>query len=82
MPHLDQSRDKTEYVAHAILEHLGDEQSARFYHLIAGKVPEQVIRQALAEINVDGAREPAKLFTHKMKLYAIGRMKNAITCDG
>lgn len=82
LPHLDQSRDKTEYVSHAILEHLGDEQSTCFYQLIAAKVPEPVIHQALSEIKADGAREPAKLFTHKMKLYAIGRMKNAIAYEG
>jgi hypothetical protein len=82
LPTLDQSRDKTQYVAHTILQQLGDEQSTRFYQLIAAKVPEEVIHQALSEIKVDGAREPAKLFTYKMKLYALSRLKHAIVYDG
>ncbi|MCC6457925.1 MAG: replication protein [Caldilineaceae bacterium] len=82
LPNLGQSRDKTLYVAHAILEQLGDQQSAQFYQLIAAKVPEHVIYQALSQIKVDGAREPAKLFTHKMKLYAFSRVKNEIVHKG
>jgi hypothetical protein len=82
LPNLNQSRDKTQYVAHTILEQLGDEQSTRFYQLIAAKIPEVAIHQALSEIKVDGAREPAKLFTYKMKLYALSRLKNAIVYDG
>lgn len=78
LPTLSQLRDKTECVARSLLKQLDDPQSERFYHLVAGKVPEHVIHQALSEIKVDGAREPAKLFTHKMKLYALSRLKKTI----
>ena len=75
---LDQPQAKTEFVAHFILQQLGDHQSERFYKLVAAKIPESVIRQALAEIKVDGARHPARLFTHKMKLYALNRFKRTL----
>lgn len=71
LPNLDQPQDKTEYVAQFILDELGDSHSARFYRLVAAKVPEAEIRRALAEIRQDGAREPAKLFTYKMQRYAL-----------
>lgn len=80
LPNLKQSKFKTEYIAkQVILKQLGDKQSERFYHLIAAKTPQPVIRQALAEIKVDGARHPPKLFTHKMKLYAVSKLKEKIT---
>ena len=78
LPNLDHSRDKNQYVARFILEQLGDKQSAHFYQLIAAKVPEHVIHQALSEIKVDGAREPAKLFTYKMKVFALSQAKKGI----
>ena len=78
LPNLKQPRDKTEYVAQNLMRHLNDPQSERFYRLIAAKIPEQVIHQALSEIKVDGAREPAKLFTYKMKLYALSRLKKTV----
>jgi hypothetical protein len=81
LPNLDQPPARTAYVAQAMLTQLGDRQSARFYHLIAAKIPERIIRQSLAEIKVDGARHPARLFTYKMKLYALGRLKQTIA-DG
>lgn len=67
--------EKRAHIAQDILDRLGDEHSQRFYALVAAKVPETVIRQALAEIKVDGAREPARLFTYKMKLYALKQGK-------
>lgn len=82
LPNLEQSQDKTQYVARTLVKRLDDEPSARFYQLIAAKVPEQVILQALAEIKVDGAREPAKLFTHKMKVYALHRLKQTVAESG
>jgi hypothetical protein len=69
LPNLDQPAEQTQYVADFILEHLGDKQSARFYKLIAAKIPEHVIREILSAINADGARDPAKLFTYKIKQY-------------
>ena len=67
---LDQPKDKTTYIAQYVLDQLGDLHSKKFYLLVAAKVPEQVIRKALSEIRVGGAREPAKVFTYRMNLYA------------
>jgi DNA-binding transcriptional ArsR family regulator len=68
--------EKAEYIARdIILKALGDEKSLKFYELVAAKVPESVIREVLAEVRVDGARDPAKLFTYKIKQYALGRSR-------
>jgi hypothetical protein len=64
LPDLGEPAEKTEYVAQQILKELGDKQSQRFYHLVAAKIPEGVIRETLAEVKADGARSPAKLFTY------------------
>jgi hypothetical protein len=37
-----------------------------------------VIRQALAEIKADGARNPAKVFVHKMKEYAMAEARRGL----
>ncbi len=66
---LDQPLEKTKYVANFILDQLGDRHSWKFYQLAAAKIPEKLIRLALSEIRVDGAREPAKVFTYRMKRY-------------
>jgi phage replication O-like protein O len=78
LPNLDQPQAKTAYIAKVILDQLGDTQSERFYTLVAAKIPEPIIRQALAEVKADGADEPPKLFTHKMKLYVLGNSKKQI----
>jgi len=70
---LDQPKEKTVYIAQFLLEELGDKQSEKFYRLVAAKIPEAVIREALSAIRVDGAEHPAKLFTYKMQRYALGR---------
>jgi hypothetical protein len=70
---LDQAQEKTAYVAQFLLDELGDRQSEKFYRLVAAKIPEAVIREALSAIRVDGAENPAKLFTYKMQRYALGR---------
>jgi Bacteriophage replication protein O len=70
---LDQPKEKTAYVAQFLLDELGDQQSEKFYRLVAAKIPEAVIREALSAIRVDGAEHPAKLFTYKMQRYALGR---------
>ena len=77
LPSLRQSRTKTAYVANYLLETLGDSKSKHFYKLLAGKVPEPVIYTALAEVRADGAEHPAKLFTYKMKRYALNQLKQA-----
>ena len=68
-------------MADYILEQLEDEHSKAFYDLVAAKIPETIIRRAIAEIRADGAREPAKLFTYKMKSYALGRLKATAPAD-
>jgi hypothetical protein len=70
---LDQPKEKTAYITQFLLEELGDQQSEKFYRLVAAKIPEAVIREALSAIRVDGAEHPAKLFTYKMQRYALGR---------
>jgi hypothetical protein len=75
LPDLGEPPEKTEYVAKQILKELGDEQSQRFYHLVAAKIPEGVIRETLAEVRVDGARDPARLFTYKIQRYALTMKK-------
>jgi len=71
---LDQPQEKTAYVAQFLLDELGDQQSEKFYRLVAAKIPEAVIREAISAIRVDGAEHPAKLFTFKMQRYALGRV--------
>src|SRR5918999_1931524 len=73
LPDLDQPTEKTAYVAQILLDELGDRQSEKFYRLVAAKIPEAVIREALSAIRVDGAENPARLFTYKMQRYALGR---------
>jgi hypothetical protein len=68
---LNQPEEKTEYMAEAILKQMGDKHSRRFYEMVAAKVPEPAIRQAMAEIKADGADNPARLFTYKMQRYAL-----------
>jgi Bacteriophage replication protein O len=75
LPDLGEPPEKTEYVAKQILNELGDEQSQRFYHLVAAKIPEGVIRETLSEVRVDGARDPARLFTYKIQRYALTKQK-------
>lgn len=78
LPALKQTQAETEYVAQTILEQLGDEHSQRFYQLVAAKIPAAAIHRALAEIRQDGAEHPARLFTYKMKLVALQRLKKAV----
>lgn len=78
LPDLDQPKAKTEYVARVILQRLGDHKSKRFYQLVAAKIAEGLIRQALAEIEADGAKNPGALFTHKMKQHALQQLKQRI----
>ncbi|MCB0094153.1 MAG: replication protein [Caldilineaceae bacterium] len=82
LPVLDQPADKSAYVAESIMAELQDAHSERFYNLIAARIPEDIIRQALAEIKADGADEPPKLFTHKMKIYALRALKKKLVEHG
>jgi hypothetical protein len=77
LPDLGDPPEKTTYIAkHVILETLGDEKSRKFYELVAAKIPEQVIRETLSAVRVDGARSPAKLFTYKIQRYALTKQKS------
>jgi hypothetical protein len=77
LPDLADPPEKAAYIAKdIILKALGDEKSSRFYELVAAKIPEQVIREMLAEVRVDGARSPAKLFTYKIQRYALTKQKS------
>jgi DNA-binding transcriptional ArsR family regulator len=75
LPDLEQPAEKSAYMAQFLLDQLHDHHSQKFYRLVAAKVPEGEIRRALAEIKTDGARAPAKLFTYKMKRYALEQGK-------
>jgi hypothetical protein len=76
LPDLGDPPEKTAYIAkHVILQALGDEKSSKFYELVAAKIPEQVIREVLSEVRVDGARDPARLFTYKIQRYALAKQK-------
>jgi hypothetical protein len=77
LPDLGDPTEKTTYIAnHVILQALGDEKSLKFYELVAAKIPEQVIRETLSAVRVDGARSPAKLFTYKIQRYALTKQKS------
>jgi predicted transcriptional regulator len=79
LPDLRGPPEKAAYIVRQlILPALGDAKSKRFYDLVAAKVPESVIRDALSAIRVDGARNPARLFTYKMKQYALLQRKRGV----
>jgi len=73
LPRLNQPKEKTKYVAEYILEEFKDEHSKRFYEIVASKIPEDYIRQAISEIKADGARSPGRVFTFRMMKYAMGK---------
>lgn len=70
LPDIDQPKEHIRFMADTILTELGDSHSQGFYYLVASKIPEQIIRKTLSEIRNDGARNPAKVFSYRMKLYA------------
>ncbi len=71
LPTLGQPKEKTRYVADYILGELKDNHSRRFYEIVAAKIPEDYIRQAISEIKTDGAESPQRVFTFRMMKYAI-----------
>jgi hypothetical protein len=77
-PCATQPPEKTTYLAQELVKALGDAKSARFYELVAAKIPERVIRETLAEIKADGARHPARLFTYRMQRYALAQRKKEV----
>jgi hypothetical protein len=81
LPDLGEDRDATQALADEILEALGDAHSQAFYYLVAAKVPEAVVRRTLSEIRHDGAREPARVFAHRMKAYAAEALQRAQSAE-
>jgi len=71
LPNLEIPKAQIEYIKDEILSFLKDKHSVKFYWLVASKIPESVIRQAIAEIKVDGADNPARVFTYRMRKYAL-----------
>jgi hypothetical protein len=70
LPNIKQEKVQTELLAKDILSELGDKHSERFYQLVASKVPEKVIRKILSEVKQGGAKNPAKVFTYEILIYA------------
>lgn len=70
--------ERADLLAGDVIEQLNDETSAAFYRLAVHKVPEQVIRQTLAEIKADGARQPARLFTYRLHRWALDRLTSQL----
>lgn len=70
--------EQVDYIANHILQELGDKHSTKFYKLVSRKIPENVIRQALSEIKVDGAKHPAKVFVYRMKEYAMTEARRGL----
>jgi predicted transcriptional regulator len=81
LPDLGEDRDAIKALADVILEALGDAHSQAFYYLVAAKVPEAVVRRTLSEIRHDGAREPARVFAHRMKAYAAEALQKARSAE-
>ena len=78
LANLNIPNEHSDYIADYILQEFGDQYSAKFYKLVSQKIPESVIRQALSEIKVDGARHPARVFVHRMKEYAIAESRSGV----
>jgi hypothetical protein len=80
LPTLDQPPEKANYIAKDILKALGDVRSKPFYHLVAAKISESVIRQKLNELKQGNVQSPAKVFVSSIKNYAAEMLqKRAIT---
>jgi hypothetical protein len=74
LPSLQIPSLKIEYIKDEILKQLKDEHSENFYRLVASKIPEHIIRKTLAEIRQDGAENPARVFSYRMKKYAQNKL--------
>lgn len=76
LPNISISEEEKGYVVGEILNVLKDEQSKPFYLLVASKVPQSDIFQNLSESRQEG-QDPKKLFTYKMKNYALAHQLQA-----
>jgi hypothetical protein len=63
LPDLEQPEGLTDLIARDIVATLGDEHSSAFYHLVARKMPEYLVRKALSEVRQGNAVSPPKVFT-------------------
>jgi hypothetical protein len=63
---VQKENDHIKLIAADILEVFGDNQSKRFYLLVARKIPEDYIRETLSELKQSTARSKARVFTRKM----------------
>lgn len=78
---LNSPDEQIQYVADFILKEMGDKHSAKFYHLVASKIPEDAIRLMISEIKTDGARSPQRVFVHKVKQYAVEWQKKKLISE-
>jgi hypothetical protein len=70
LPDIRSEQEHIHLIADDILVALGDQQSTRFYQLVARKIPESVIRKALSELKQGRVVNQAKVFTSEMMRYA------------
>jgi hypothetical protein len=82
LPLIDQPKEKTEDIAERILEKLGDQNSKKFFLLVASRIPEIIIKRNIAEILEDGADHPAKLFTFRMQEFAKDQLAKSANANG
>jgi len=78
LPDLDLQAGERDYLVGEMLAQLGDRHSKQFYELVASKIPAAHIFEVLAQIRADGAESPAKLFTYRMREYAVNRVRQGI----
>ena len=71
LPDVAIPKEQRDFIKDEILKALGDDQSEKFYKLVASKVPEVIIRTTLAEVREAGVENPARLFTHKTQKWAL-----------
>lgn len=75
LPILVTDKDYICYLVKDILKVTIQDKDRNYFELVASRIPEAQIRQALSEIKVDGANHPAKLFTYKMEKLAFSMVK-------
>lgn len=75
LPSIERPPEETDLITSDILAALGDKHSEVFYRLVAGKIPSDVIYQALSEIQADGANDAPKVFTYRMNRYALEQLR-------
>jgi hypothetical protein len=77
LPRIGLPTEQTELLARDMAVELEDRTSLPFYRLVAQRVPERAVRRHLAEIKVNGAKHPAKLFNYRIRRYVEDRLARA-----